>query len=74
MDILKIKGADGQWHTVPVLSTGASIDSIGEGLKLVEGDLSVDAADQAIPNNPKPITSGAVFALVGDIEQALAAL
>lgn len=48
---------------------------VGENLKIDEnGVLSVDTATEVIQDNTKPITSGAVFTEVGNIEVLLKAL
>lgn len=48
---------------------------IGENLKIDEnGVLSVDIATEMLEDNTKPITSGAVFTEVGNIEVLLKAL
>lgn len=48
---------------------------VGENLKMDEnGVLSVDTATEVIQDNTKPITSGAVFTEVGNIEVLLKAL
>lgn len=48
---------------------------VGENLKIDEnGVLSVDTATEVMQDNTKPITSGAVFTEVGNIEELLKAL
>lgn len=48
---------------------------VGENLKIDEnGVLSVDTATEVMQDNTKPITSGAVFTEVGNIEVLLKAL
>lgn len=45
---------------------------IGDGLKLENGVLSVDTVDQVIEDNTKPVTSGAVYMELGNVEVLLA--
>ena len=53
------------WHLV----------KFGENLKIDEnGVLSVDTASEMAEDNTKPITSGAVYTEVGNIEALLKAL
>lgn len=47
---------------------------IGDGLKVVEGTLMVDAADVVEEDNTKPVSSAAVFVEIGNIEALLASL
>lgn len=58
---------------LPTNETGQTVD-IGDGLKLKNGVLSVDAADKVEEDNTKPVTSAAVFVEIGNIEVLLAAL
>ena len=46
--------------------------SIGDGLKLENGVLTVDTIDEALKDNTKPITSGGVYMELGNIAQLLA--
>lgn len=46
--------------------------TIGDGLKLENGVLSVDTVDQVIEDNTKPVTSGAVYMELGNVEVLLA--
>lgn len=53
---------------------GAGGYAIGDGLKVENGKLSVDTATAAEQDNTKPITSGAVYAAVGNINALLATI
>lgn len=53
---------------------GAGGYEIGDGLKVVEGKLTVDTARAVEQDNTRPVTSAAVFTEVGNIEVLLAAL
>ncbi len=53
---------------------GAGGYAIGDGLKVENGKLSVDTATSAEQDNTKPITSGAVYAAVGNINALLATI
>lgn len=44
---------------------------IGDGLEIVDGKLTVDVVNAAEKDNTKPITSGAVFTTVGNIDALL---
>lgn len=46
--------------------------TIGDGLKLENGVLSVDTVDEALKDNTKPITSGGVYMELGNVEALLA--
>ena len=48
--------------------------AIGDGLKVKNGKLSVDTATVAEQDNTKPITSGAVYTAVGNINALLATI
>lgn len=48
--------------------------AIGDGLKVENGKLSVDTATVAEQDNTKPITSGAVYTAVGNINALLATI
>lgn len=48
--------------------------TIGDGLKVENGKLSVDIATSAEQDNTKPITSGAVYTTVGNINALLATI
>lgn len=48
--------------------------AIGDGLKVENGKLSVDTATAAEQDNTKPITSGAVYTAVGNINALLATI
>ena len=76
---------DGQEINIGVISGGGTLPiasseilggiKVGENLKIDEkGVLSVDTADKATQDNTKPITSGAVYTEVGNIEALLKAL
>lgn len=53
---------------------GAEGYAIGDGLKVENGKLSVDTATAAEQDNTKPITSGAVYTAVGNINALLATI
>ena len=53
---------------------GAGGYAIGDGLKVENGKLSVDTATTAEQDNTKPITSGAVYTAVGNINALLATI
>lgn len=53
---------------------GAGGYAIGDGLKVKNGKLSVDTATSAEQDNTKPITSGAVYTAVGNINALLATI
>lgn len=53
---------------------GAGGYDIGDGLKVENGKLSVDTATVAEQDNTKPITSGAVYTAVGNINALLATI
>lgn len=48
--------------------------AIGDGLKVENGRLSVDTATAAEQDNTKPITSGAVYTAIGNINALLATI
>lgn len=48
--------------------------SVGHGLKVVDGALCVDAAQEAEKDNTLPITSAAVYVQVGNIETLLSTI
>ena len=54
--------------------SGAGGYAIGDGLKVENGKLSVDTATVAEQDNTKPITSGAVYTAVGNINALLATI
>lgn len=68
----------GKLPTSPLPTASADVlggIKVGENLKIDEkGVLSVDTADKATRDNTKPITSGAVYTEVGNIEALLKAL
>ena len=51
---------------------GAGGYEIGDGLKVVDGKLTVDTADAVEQDNTRPVTSAAVYTEVGNIEVLLA--
>lgn len=53
---------------------GGAAYQIGDGLKVVEGVLMVDAAQAVEQDNTRPVTSAAVYTEIGNIEALLAAL
>lgn len=55
--------------------TGSFYYKVGNGLKIVDGDtLAVDAATAVEQDNTKPVTSGAVYTEVGNINALLATI
>lgn len=50
---------------------GGSSYELGNGLAIIDGKLTVTTTDKAETGNNNPITSAAVYALVGDIEALL---
>ena len=48
--------------------------TIGENLKIENGTLAVDTVSDAIEDNTKPITSGAVYTEIGNIDVLLTAI
>ena len=46
--------------------------AIGDGLKIVDGRLTVDTAAEVEEDNTKPVTSGAVYVQLGNVEALLA--
>lgn len=50
---------------------GVESDQIGDGLKIVDGKLTVDVVNDVEKDNTKPITSAAVFTTVGNIDSLL---
>lgn len=59
--------------TLPVASDGKEVE-IGNGLKLEDNVLSVDTADNVEKDNTKPVTSAAVYTVVGNINAILESL
>lgn len=57
----------GSWETLP----DKPFDIIGENLKVVDGALTVDTAQNVEQDNTKPITSAAVYTEVGNIDVLL---
>ena len=56
-------------------SGGSFYYKVGEGLKIVGGDtLAVDTAAAVEQDNTKPVTSGAVYTEVGNINALLATI
>ena len=51
---------------------GGTDYQIGPGLKLENNVLSVDTVDQVLEDNTKPVTSGAVYMELGNVEALLA--
>ena len=45
--------------------------AIGDGLKIVDGRLTVDTATEVEEDNTKPVTSGAVYVQLGNVEALL---
>ena len=52
-------------------SGGGPSYQIGDGLKVVEGVLMVDTAEAVERDNTKPVTSGAVYMQLGNVEALL---
>ncbi len=65
--------ADVYRATLPGGSAGQEVE-IGAGLKLEDNVLSVDTADNVEKNNTKPVTSAAVYTVVGNINAILESL
>ena len=74
-------GLSGQLGQGPKLQANISVSysadvsndyTIGDGLKLENGVLSVDTVDQVIEDNTKPVTCGAVYMELGNVEVLLA--
>lgn len=63
-------GQGGEWSSI----TGKPFETLGAGLKVVGNQLQVDTATVVQEDNTKPVTSGAVFMEIGNIEALLAAL
>lgn len=60
---------DGGWKAIPTGGGGGYV--IGSGLKLDANILSVDTINDVVEDNTQPITSGAVYTEVGNIETLL---
>lgn len=54
--------------------TGKPFDTLGTGLKVEDGTLMVDTADEVEQDNTKPITAAAVYTEVGNINALLATI
>lgn len=73
--VKKVNGiAPDEYGNVRVDGSGGTSFETDETLKLADGKLSVNTTDTVEKNNHLPVTSAAVYSLVGDIEAALAAL
>ena len=59
--------------TLPGGNGGKEVE-IGNGLKLEDNVLSVDTADKVEQDNSKPVTSAAVYTVVGNINAILESL
>ena len=68
------KSMGGLTGQVTGAGSGSAPYQIGSGLKLVENVLSVDVADTVEKDNSKPVTSGAVYMELGNVEALLANL
>jgi hypothetical protein len=55
-------------EVISQIDTSGGYYEIGDGLKLVDNVLSVDAATTVEEDNTRPITSAAVYSTVGNIE------
>lgn len=64
-------GIDPQTGRLYTESGGAGYP-LGDGLKVVDGKLTVDTADAVEQDNTRPVTSAAVYTEVGNIEVLLA--
>ena len=62
--------------TLDAVQTGGGAGSykIGHGLKVEDGTLMVDTADQVEPDNTLPVTSAAVHVELGNVEALLASI
>lgn len=79
-DTRKVKYGDGQrrWSQLEYATSGTSSGSgagvdftVDETLELNAGVLSVNTTDTASPSSTLPITSAAVYSILGDIETLL---
>lgn len=57
--------------TVPITGGSGSVYGVGHGLKLVDGDLTVDAVDDFAGDRTLPMTAAGVQTVVGNIEVLL---
>lgn len=62
---------DGTKYELKMITDNQGSYPIGDGLKIVDGKLTVDVVHVAEEDNTKPITSGAVFTTVGNIDALL---
>lgn len=70
---LSLKGDAADLPTASALVAG--VIKIGSGLKIdAGGTASVDTVSAVTQNSTKPITSGAVYAAIGNVESLLAAI
>lgn len=53
------------------INEGGEFYPIGDGLKIVDGKLTVDVVDAVEEDNTRPVTSAAVFTTVGNIDALL---
>ena len=61
-------------RNMAIVSSDGKVVEIGDGLKLENNTLSVDTADVVEEDNTKPITAGAVYTEIGNIETLLSIL
>lgn len=58
--------------SIPIASeTVSGVIKVGSGLKINDGILSVDTVADVLRDNTKPVTSGAVYMEIGNIEVLL---
>ena len=70
------KGDPGSIENIPTATaTKSGVIKIGSGLKIdTDGTASVDTVNTVTQSSTKPITSGAVYAAIGNVESLLAAI
>lgn len=69
---LRVKTADGKWVMVPALiAAGGGELTTDETLKMENGVLSVNTANDVEQDNTLPVTSAAVYVEVGNINALL---
>ena len=89
MEILRVKDQKGKWVAIPAIkgdkgedgaSTWSEVDSKpfddidGATIISVNGVLKVNTTNDALEDNTKPITSGGVYTIVGNIEVLLGSI
>lgn len=65
------KRLTGTMDKVVRTNEGGEFYPIGDGLKIVDGKLTVDVVDAVEKDNTRPVTSGAVYTTVGNIDALL---